>query len=584
VYGFHASLLPALAGPAPVNWAIIQGLRETGTTLLRYTRDVDGGTNVAQAACPVDLRETPATLYSKLARLSASLWLQHWPRIAAGDVAERPMGRLLQNLRRRPEDGLIRWADHSAATLDRWVRGLSRPYPGAYFWLAGRRIWIHASEPEPASQASDSAILESAEPDQLTVLFADGRVRLSDLRLDQDTPVPAHLMAQLAEHAGKPLTSLHRGRRILAIAAHPDDEVLGVGGTLIRHFKAGDEVRVLIVCSAHSIRYADGEHDQPGDAQRAAHYLGARTNGLGFPDQRLDAGSNLELIQALEQQDRDFEPRPLGGNRVFEASAELRFPLWWIIDGVAFVAINSNDIENYPDDSPDKMKQEKEQFGYPFPYLFDATQEVAKAYKAACTPDFFLFDAGRRLVYRGQFDDSRPGNDEPITGRDLREAVDADRLKAAWNRVAARHEPFRTRFRWDGAESPTQEVLSRVQLDVDVLVPSAGSDAGCATMVEWSGEGSARRRSISAVSSMSSPFTTGWQLFGPPALPGTPPPVITSTRVYACRLAIRLVTTLKKITGEIIGTVTCQNRIHQPAPSSRAASYSVGEIPWRPAR
>ncbi len=308
VYGFHASLLPALAGPAPVNWAIIQGLGETGTTLLRYTRDVDGGTNVAQAACPIDLRETPATLYSKLARLSASLWLEHWPRIVAGDIPQRPMGRLPQNLRRRPEDGLIRWADHSAATLDRWVRGLSRPYPGAYFWLAGRRIWIHASEPEPASQASDSAILESAEPDQLTVLFADGRVRLSDLRLDQDAPVPAHLMAQLAEHAGKPLTSLHRGRRVLAIAAHPDDEVLGVGGTLIRHFKAGDEVRVLIVCSAHSIRYADGEHDQPGDAQRAAHYLGARTSGLGFPDQRLDAGSNLELIQALEQQVRDFEP------------------------------------------------------------------------------------------------------------------------------------------------------------------------------------------------------------------------------------------------------------------------------------
>jgi N-acetylglucosamine malate deacetylase 1 len=308
VYGFHASLLPALAGPAPVNWAIIQGLGETGTTLLRYTRDVDGGTNVAQAACPIEPRETPATLYRKLARLSAELWLKHWPRIAAGDVAQKPMGRLPQNLRRRPEDGLIRWADHSAATLDRWVRGLSRPYPGAYFWFARRRIWVHASEPEPSSRASDSAIVESAEPHQLTVLLADGRVHLSDLHLDEDTPVPAHLMAQLGEHAGKPLRSLHRARRVLVIAAHPDDEVLGVGGTLIRHFKAGDEVRVLLVCSAHSIRYAEGEHDQPGDAQRAAHYLGARTTGLGFPDQRLDAGSNLELIQALEQQVREFQP------------------------------------------------------------------------------------------------------------------------------------------------------------------------------------------------------------------------------------------------------------------------------------
>jgi LmbE family N-acetylglucosaminyl deacetylase len=94
----------------------------------------------------------------------------------------------------------------------------------------------------------------------------------------------------------------------LAIAAHPDDEVLGAGGTLIRHFKAGDEVRVLIVCSAHSIRYREGEHEQPADAQRASHYLGARTVGLGFPDQRLDAGSNLELIQSLEREIREFQP------------------------------------------------------------------------------------------------------------------------------------------------------------------------------------------------------------------------------------------------------------------------------------
>jgi peroxiredoxin len=93
--------------------------------------------------------------------------------------------------------------------------------------------------------------------------------------------------------------------------------------------------------------------------------------------------------------------------------------------GVAVVAINSNDVENYPDDAPDKMAAEAAEVGYTFPYLFDASQEVAKAYHAACTPDFFLFDRQRRLVYRGQFDDSRPGNERPITGRDLRAAVDA---------------------------------------------------------------------------------------------------------------------------------------------------------------
>jgi len=92
---------------------------------------------------------------------------------------------------------------------------------------------------------------------------------------------------------------------------------------------------------------------------------------------------------------------------------------------LGIVAISSNDVDKYPDDSPEKMAEEAERFGYPFPYLFDETQEVAKAYHAACTPDFFLFDDERKLAYRGQFDDSRPGNDKPVTGRDLREAIDA---------------------------------------------------------------------------------------------------------------------------------------------------------------
>ena len=93
--------------------------------------------------------------------------------------------------------------------------------------------------------------------------------------------------------------------------------------------------------------------------------------------------------------------------------------------GLAIVGINANDVASYPDDSPDRMAEEAANFGYTFPYLFDETQEVAKAYRAACTPDFFLFDKARKLVYRGQFDDSRPKNDLPVTGRDLRAAADA---------------------------------------------------------------------------------------------------------------------------------------------------------------
>src|SRR5690606_15058466 len=93
--------------------------------------------------------------------------------------------------------------------------------------------------------------------------------------------------------------------------------------------------------------------------------------------------------------------------------------------GLGIVAISSNDVENYPQDGPERMKQEAAKHGYTFPYLYDATQEVAKAYHAACTPDFFLFDRNLKLVYRGQFDDSRPDSGIPITGADLRAACDA---------------------------------------------------------------------------------------------------------------------------------------------------------------
>jgi peroxiredoxin len=92
--------------------------------------------------------------------------------------------------------------------------------------------------------------------------------------------------------------------------------------------------------------------------------------------------------------------------------------------GIGFVAINANDASKYPDDSPENMKNTATRFGYSFPYLYDETQQVAKAYDAVCTPDFFIYDANLALVYRGQLDDSRPGNAIPVTGNDLRAALD----------------------------------------------------------------------------------------------------------------------------------------------------------------
>ncbi|MGE3920373.1 MAG: thioredoxin family protein [Gammaproteobacteria bacterium] len=96
----------------------------------------------------------------------------------------------------------------------------------------------------------------------------------------------------------------------------------------------------------------------------------------------------------------------------------------YIPKGIAFIAISANDAINYPDDNPQNMEKVAKELGYPFPYLYDESQNVAKQYDAACTPDFYLFDKQLLCVYRGQLDDSRPGNDIPVTGSDLRAAID----------------------------------------------------------------------------------------------------------------------------------------------------------------
>jgi len=120
--------------------------------------------------------------------------------------------------------------------------------------------------------------------------------------------------------------------------------------------------------------------------------------------------------------------------------------------GVAMVGINSNDVANYPADSPAKMAEEAKSAGYLFPYLYDETQAVAKAYRAACTPDVYLFDKDQRLVYRGQLDDSRPSNHMPVTGKDLRAAIE-DTL--AGKDVSAQQKPsIGCNIKWKPGNEP----------------------------------------------------------------------------------------------------------------------------------
>lgn len=120
--------------------------------------------------------------------------------------------------------------------------------------------------------------------------------------------------------------------------------------------------------------------------------------------------------------------------------------------GVAIVAISANDVGDYPADSPARMKEEAKSAGYTFPYLYDETQAVAKAYRAACTPDLYLFDKQQKLVYRGQFDESRPGNGIPVTGKDLRAALDA---VLAGKPVAAAQKPsMGCNIKWKSGNEP----------------------------------------------------------------------------------------------------------------------------------
>lgn len=120
--------------------------------------------------------------------------------------------------------------------------------------------------------------------------------------------------------------------------------------------------------------------------------------------------------------------------------------------GAAIVAISSNDVGTHPADSPEMMAREVKASGYTFPYLYDATQEVAKAYRAACTPDLFLFDRDRKLVYRGQFDGSRPGNGVPVTGEDLRAAMDA--VLSGKAPSAVQHPSMGCNIKWKSGAEP----------------------------------------------------------------------------------------------------------------------------------
>lgn len=156
------------------------------------------------------------------------------------------------------------------------------------------------------------------------------------------------------------------------------------------------------------------------------------------PSTMLELGTNLPSFTLYEPSGEKFSTEGLAIKNalvvmficnhcpfVIHVQSELvRLSYDYTKKSIDFVAINSNDVINYPDDAPDKMLVEKRRVGYAFPYLFDGSQNVAKSFRAACTPDFYIFDRGKKLIYRGQLDDSRPGNSIQPTGADIRRVLD----------------------------------------------------------------------------------------------------------------------------------------------------------------
>lgn len=156
------------------------------------------------------------------------------------------------------------------------------------------------------------------------------------------------------------------------------------------------------------------------------------------PSNMIDLGSPMPAFRLPDPEGKDVSGEEFAGQPLVVAficnhcpfvkhvaDAFATFAREYQEQGLAVVAINSNDFHAHPDDSPEKMREEVRQRGYTFPYLVDESQEVARAFEAACTPDFFLFDREHKLAYRGQFDDSRPSKATPVTGADLRAAADA---------------------------------------------------------------------------------------------------------------------------------------------------------------
>ncbi|MGH3264468.1 MAG: formyltransferase family protein, partial [Trebonia sp.] len=327
VIGFHASLLPRYRGRAPVNWAVLRGETVTGNTMMYLDAGTDTGDIVDQQTVPITLDDTCATVYARVGEAGAEMLGRHLPALLDGTAPRRPQGPAdgPPLPKRTPEMGITDW-NRPARSVHDWIRALTAPYPGAFTFIAGRKLMLWTSALDGSCPGRRPGEVLGHDKDGIQVATADGVIVVASVSDAGRAPEPASAWASrnglragdafdhvavgtaawalgLAPRPADDGAVLPMsGNRVAVIAAHPDDELLGAGGTLARHVRDGDDVHGIIVADGAGSRYpAELVAGLEKQANRAAEVIGLTTlRFLSLPDQRLDTVPLIELTQKLE--------------------------------------------------------------------------------------------------------------------------------------------------------------------------------------------------------------------------------------------------------------------------------------------
>jgi methionyl-tRNA formyltransferase/LmbE family N-acetylglucosaminyl deacetylase len=314
VIGFHASMLPHYRGPAPVNWAIIKGEKQTGNTMFWMSPGIDTGNIIDQRGIKINKNDTCATIYKKVSMTEVKMVIDNIDNLMNGGMPGKAQTTILPKLKRRfPEDGLMRW-ENKAGEMHDFIRGVTRPYPGAFTFFRKKKLffWKSAYKDEDFTANRNSkykpgTVLDIT-PEGIKVACSEGELVLKELQFEDEKALSG---AAFAEQYGIRKGNILRDdpEKVAVFVSHFDDEVLGIGGTLIEHFKRGDEIHIYIVCESSSVRYSEQDIPLQSYARDASYYLGASSlTCFEYPDQRLDTIPLIELTQKVEGELEKIRP------------------------------------------------------------------------------------------------------------------------------------------------------------------------------------------------------------------------------------------------------------------------------------